>query len=248
MRCYEVNDTYILRIAEALQRLGIPEEENKGKILREYMMLVRERNHTINLTAITDMDEFVEKHYIDSLSVASLEEFRGAGSVIDLGTGAGFPGVPLAVAFPEKEFLLADSLNKRIEVVQEFCSELGIRNVQAIHGRAEELGRQVDLREHFDVCVSRAVADLSVLAEYCLPFVKVGGWFISYKGPFCEEEVHEAEHAIEQLGGIVEEIVKAERNVESGHKLVLIRKKESTPSAYPRRPGKPAKSPLKASK
>ncbi|MBQ9014880.1 MAG: 16S rRNA (guanine(527)-N(7))-methyltransferase RsmG [Firmicutes bacterium] len=231
-----------------MQRLDIPEEEKKAKTLEGYMTAVIDRNRAVNLTAITDPEEFVEKHYIDSLSVASLEEFGGAKTVIDLGTGAGFPGVPLAVAFPEKEFLLADSLNKRIEVVQEFCRDLEIRNVRAIHGRAEDLGRREDLREHFDICISRAVADLSVLAEYCLPFVKVGGWFISYKGPSCEEEVREAEHAIGQLGGVVEKIVKPDQNAGSGHKLVLIRKKESTPPAYPRRPGKPAKSPLRASK
>ena len=231
-----------------MKKLDIPDEEQKAETLFEYMDLVLQRNREVNLTAITGREDFLKKHYVDSLAAAQLDEFRNAKTVIDLGTGAGFPGVPLAVCFPEKQFLLADSLNKRIEIIREFCDELGINNVSVIHGRAEELGRQKDLREHFDVCVSRAVADLSVLAEYCLPFVKVNGWFISYKGPDCEGEVGEAEYAIGKLGGTVEKIVKTGEDTDTGHNLVLIRKKEPTQSAYPRRPGKPAKSPLRASK
>lgn len=235
-------------LCSAMRKLDIPEEEKKAETLFKYMDLVLQRNREVNLTAITDREEFLKKHYVDSLAAARLDEFRNGRTVIDLGTGAGFPGVPLAVCFPEKQFLLADSLNKRIEIIREFCDELEINNVTAIHGRAEELGRQKDLREHFDICVSRAVADLSVLAEYCLPFVKVQGHFISYKGPDCNQEVSDAEFAIRKLGGEVEKIVKVGEDTDTGHNLVLIRKIAPTQSAYPRRPGKPAKSPLRASK
>ena len=235
-------------LCSLMQKLDIPDEKQKAETLFKYMDLVLQRNREVNLTAITDREEFLKKHYVDSLAAARLDEFRNGRTVIDLGTGAGFPGVPLAVCFPEKQFLLADSLNKRIEIIREFCDELEINNVTAIHGRAEELGRQKDLREHFDICVSRAVADLSVLAEYCLPFVKVQGHFISYKGPDCDQEVSDAEFAIRKLGGEVEKIVKVGEDTDTGHNLVLIRKKEPTQSAYPRRPGKPAKSPLRASK
>ena len=244
-----INQTNTVSMLQAMMKdLGIEDGEKKEETLLNYMDLVLERNQKVNLTAITEPEEFIKKHYMDSLAAARLPEFREAETVIDLGTGAGFPGVPLAVCFPEKDFLLADSLNKRIGVIREFCAELGIDNVTAVHGRAEDLGRQDDLREHFDVCVSRAVADLSVLAEYCLPFVKVGGWFLSYKGPDCGQEVSEADHAISTLGGAVENIVNTGRDGHTDHKMVLIKKIESTPSTYPRRAGKPVKSPLRASK
>ncbi len=215
--------------------------EHQAQQLLEYMDLILERNRQVNLTAITDSNEFVEKHYVDSLAAATLPEFAGAQSVMDLGTGGGFPGVPLAIAFPEKEFMLADSLNKRIRIIQEFCEEIGIGNVCAVHGRAEDLGRDAKLREHFDVCVSRAVADLRVLAEYCLPFVKVGGAFLAYKGSDCEEEVAAAEHAVRELGGNVDRIAKAGSG---DHRIVVIRKVAATPGKYPRRAGLPARKPL----
>ena len=241
--CEEMNS-----LTRLLEKYGACNPEAQAKQLQEYMDLILERNQQVNLTAITDRQEFVEKHYADSLAVCSLPCFLQADTVLDLGTGGGFPGIPLAIAFPEKQFTLVDSLDKRIRIIREFCEKIGIRNVKAIHGRAEDLGRQADLREHFDICVSRAVADLSVLAEYCLPFVKVQGHFISYKGPDCNQEVSDAEFAIRKLGGEVEKIVKVGEDTDTGHNLVLIRKKEPTQSAYPRRPGKPAKSPLRASK
>ena len=235
-------------LCDGMTKLGIREQEEKAGILTEYMDLVLRRNQEVNLTAITAPEEFVKKHYMDSLAAAQLIQFKDAQTIMDLGTGAGFPGIPLAVCFPDKEFVLADSLNKRIEIIREFCDELGIDNVTAIHGRAEELGRDPDVREHFDLCVSRAVADLSVLAEYCLPFVKVGGWFVSYKGPDCEREVETAGYAIQKLGGEMVNIVKSGEGADTGHNLVLIQKMGPTPSTYPRRPGKPGKSPLRASK
>lgn len=224
-----------------LNALNISGAEHKAQQLLDYMDLILERNRQVNLTAITEQDEFIEKHYVDSLAAAALPEFAGAQSVMDLGTGGGFPGVPLAIAFPEKEFVLADSLNKRIRIIQEFCDEVGARNVCAIHGRAEDLGRDEKLREHFDVCVSRAVADLRILAEYCLPFVKAGGAFLAYKGSDCEDEVAAAEHAIQELGGSVDHIARAGSG---DHRIVVIRKIAATPAKYPRRAGLPAKKPL----
>ena len=227
-------------LINALTNLNITEAERKAELMMQYMDLVLERNQHVNLTAITERDAFIEKHYVDSLAAAGTPEFREAETVLDLGTGGGFPGIPLAIAFPEKQFTLLDSLNKRIRIIREFCEELGIENVTAIHGRAEDLGRQTDLRAQFDVCVSRAVADLRVLAEYCLPFVKTGGSFIAYKGADCEEEVGNAEHAIKVLGGEIQRIEPAG----GGHQLVIISKDRETPKAYPRRAGTPGKKPL----
>lgn len=235
-------------LGNVLRKLQIPEADEKEKILVSYMNLVLERNRQVNLTAITEPDEFIHRHYADSLSCAQLAEFQAARTVIDVGTGGGFPGVPLAVAFPEKEFVLLDSLNKRIRIIREFCEELGIGNVTALHGRAEELARQKDLREQFDVCVSRAVADMRVLAEYCLPFVKTGGCLIAYKGPDCEQEIKAAENAIRRLGGSRAEIL-SPALLSSGaetldHRLIQIIKEKKTPDEYPRRAGQPAKKPL----
>ena len=166
---------------EIFRKLDIAFSPDKEDKLSGYMDEILELNQHINLTAITDRDEFIRKHYIDSLLCVSYDEFKNAKNIIDVGTGGGFPGVPLAVAFPEKNFVLIDSLNKRIKIINELCEKLGIMNVRAVHGRAEELARKKDMRDSFDLCVSRAVANMSTLTEYCLPFVKKGGCFIAYK-------------------------------------------------------------------
>ena len=210
------------------------------------MESVLEKNKHINLTAITDRDEFIRKHYVDSLLCASSAEFRNANSVIDVGTGGGFPGIPLAIAFPEKEFVLIDSLNKRIRIINELCENYGIDNVTALHGRAEELGRNSNFRESFDICVSRAVANMSTLSEYCLPFVKIGGTFIAYKGPECSEELNNASNAIRMLGGEVMRIENPQFDeLQFEHTLIYINKAESTRSKYPRKAGTPSKEPIK---
>lgn len=216
-------------IREIFEILGIDYSDNKGVQFSGYMDEILRLNTQINLTAITDRDEFIRKHYIDSLLCADMEEFKNASSVIDVGTGGGFPGVPLAIAFPDKDFVLIDSLNKRIKIINELCESLGILNVKAIHGRAEELARRKDMREKFDLCVSRAVANMSTLSEYCIPFVKVGGSFIAYKGPDCREELDEASNAIKLLGG---EKIREERpeipGVDFDHRLIVIKKKKYT--------------------
>lgn len=195
----DIFDTLITGLDEA----GIAQRVQK---LEGYMDEILELNQHINLTAITDRTEFIRKHYADSLLCAGHPEFRSAQSVIDVGTGGGFPGVPLAIVFPEKEFVLIDSLNKRIRIINDLCAKLGIANVRAVHGRAEELARRKEMRESFDLCVSRAVANMSTLSEYCLPFVKVGGYFMAYKGPDCDRELAEAENAVRALGGRVDRI------------------------------------------
>lgn len=227
------------------EEMNIAWNNDKAAKYEKYMYNILEFNKSINLTTITDRDEFILKHYVDSITCANSDEFLEANSIIDVGTGGGFPGVPLAIAFPEKKFTLIDSLNKRVKIINDLCSKLGIKNVKAIHGRAEELGRQNNLRESFDLCISRAVANMSTLSEYCLPFVKIGGTFIAYKGPNCREEIENAELAMEKLGGEVYGVFYNElEGFEFDHVLVYIDKINSTPKKFPRKAGTPAKEPL----
>ena len=227
------------------EEMNIAWNNDRAAKYEKYMYNILELNKSINLTTITDRDEFILKHYVDSITCANSDEFLEANSIIDVGTGGGFPGVPLAIAFPEKKFTLIDSLNKRVKIINDLCSKLGIKNVKAIHGRAEELGRQNNLRESFDLCISRAVANMSTLSEYCLPFVKIGGTFIAYKGPNCREEIENAELAMEKLGGEVYGVFYNElEGFEFDHVLVYIDKINSTPKKFPRKAGTPAKEPL----
>ncbi len=212
----------------------------------EYMERILDYNQHINLTSITDRDEFIKKHYADSILGALNDEFRAGESVIDVGTGAGFPGVPLAILFPDKEFVLLDSLNKRLKIVSEICRSAGINNVRVLHSRAEDAGRNKEYRERFDICVSRAVADLSVLSELCLPFVAEGGYFLSYKGPDCEKELKNAGKAIRTLGGRVAEVTNiCSADTEFNHNIIFIEKIKNTPAQYPRKAGTPSKNPIK---
>ena len=210
-----------------------------------YMDLVLEYNQHINLTAITDRDEFAVKNIIDSLDVFGDERYQKARTVIDVGTGAGLPGIPLALASPEKQFVLMDSLSKRIKIVETIARELELTNVTAVHSRAEDLAGDSQYREHFDLCVSRAVSRLNILSEYCLPFVRKGGWFVSYKGKNYSEEVEDATSALKKLGGRLDAV--EERNMKEyglSHVLLYIFKYKSTPKEYPRRAGIPQKKPL----
>ena len=207
-----------------------------------YEMLV-EKNKVMNLTAITDFDEVIEKHFEDSLSLIQAVDLRKSQTVIDLGTGAGFPGIPLKIALPELQITLADSLNKRILFLDDVIRELGLTGIDTVHGRAEDIAKNSDYREKFDLCVSRAVANLSTLSEYCLPFVKIGGKFISYKAGECDEEVAASKSSIFLLGGKISDIKKFELG-ESGRAFVIIDKVSGTPKKYPRKAGTPSKDPL----
>lgn len=208
-----------------------------------YYEMVVEKNKVMNLTGITEFDEFIDKHYIDSLSIVNAVDIHQVQSAIDVGTGAGFPGIPLKIAFPNLRMTLADSLNKRILFLQEVIEELGLKDIEALHARAEELGKNKEYREKFDLVVSRAVANLSSLEEYCVPFVKIGGNFISYKSGEIEEEVANAKNATFLLGGKIKEVYKFDL-YEQKRSFVVIDKVKGTPKTYPRKAGTPTKTPL----
>lgn len=231
------------KFEKGLADLGISLNETQIKQFLDYYELLVETNKVMNLTAITEFDEVIEKHFLDSLSLCRIYDLNREIRVLDLGTGAGFPGVPLKIAFPQIRLVLADSLNKRIKFLENVVGELSLQNVSCVHGRAEEMGRNKKYREQFDLCVSRAVANLSSLSEYCIPFVKEGGAFISYKSGEIEEEANAAKKAISVLGGELREIYKFDL-YEQKRSFVIIDKKKKTPKAYPRKAGTPTKEPL----
>lgn len=217
-------------------------DEQIQQFLTYYEMLI-EKNKVMNLTAITEYDEVIEKHFLDSISLCQVYDLSKTVKVLDMGTGAGFPGVPLKIAFPEVEITLADSLNKRIKFLDEVVAELGLQKVTTIHARAEELARNKEHRESYDLVVSRAVANLSTLGEYCIPFVKMGGNFISYKSGEIEEEVNAAKNAVKILGGQIKNVYKFDLS-EQKRSFVIIEKIKTTPKTYPRKAGTPSKEPL----
>lgn len=231
---------------EMLNSLDLTLDDNQiNKFILYYNMLI-ERNKVMNLTAITDFNEVVSKHFIDSLSLIKVYRSNELVRVIDMGTGAGFPGIPLKIAFPNWYIVLLDSLNKRVNFLKDVIATLNLENITAIHGRAEDYGKKIGYRESFDLCVSRAVAKLSTLSEYCLPYVKMNGSFIPYKAGKVEEELIESNKAIRMLGGKVEKVesfLLPETDIE--RTLIVIKKCTKTPSMYPRSSGKPAKEPLK---
>lgn len=232
-----------MALKEILIKNGI--DEKKAEDFYKYFLLLTEWNEKINLTAITEEDEVAVKHFLDSLNAAEGIAKEGM-SVIDVGTGAGFPGLPVKIANPGISLTLVDSLQKRIAFLNEVVSSLSLSGVTTIHSRAEELGVNKDHRENYDLCVSRAVANLTTLCELCLPFVKVGGLFVSLKGPKAEEEVHEAQNAIKILGGSLVEIKNYDlSDTDLNHNIVIIKKISHTPTKYPRKAPKPAKEPLK---
>lgn len=231
------------KFKSGLENLNISlTDEQMQQFLTYYEMLV-ETNKVMNLTAITEFDEVIEKHFLDSLSLCQVYDLNRDVKVLDMGTGAGFPGIPLKIAFPEIDLVLADSLNKRIKFLQDVIEQLGLKKVEALHARAEEMGRNKQYREQFNLCVSRAVANLSSLSEYCIPFVKEGGKFISYKSGEIEEETNQAKKAISILGGKIEDVYKFDL-YEQKRSFVIISKEKKTPKAYPRKAGTPTKTPL----
>lgn len=217
-------------------------EEQKRNFFTFYQML-SEKNKVMNLTSITKFSEVVEKHFLDSILLNRVVDLNSPLKIIDVGTGAGFPGVPLKIAFPNLHITLMDSLNKRVVFLQEVIQALKLENIEAVHARAEELGRNDKYREKFDISVSRAVANLSTLEEYCIPFVKRGGYFISYKSGEIEEELQMSQKACEILGGKIKEVYKFNLG-EQKRSFVLIEKWKNSPKAYPRKAGTPSKQPL----
>lgn len=231
---------------EASKDVGIELSNEQYDKFIKYMRLVQEWNEKINLTAITEDEEFIKKHFIDCIKIFKSEEIKKAKSVIDVGTGAGFPGIPIAILDESKDVCLLDSLNKRINFLNTVSSELGLKNIRTIHARAEDGARMAELRGKFDVAVSRAVANMSVLSEFCIPYVKINGNFIALKGPAIEEELKESKNAISKLGGELKKII--EVNIEGTdlrHNIVIVDKVRECPNQYPRKAGIVTKKPLR---
>ncbi|MDF2999992.1 MAG: rsmG [Bacillota bacterium] len=234
------------QLMDVLEEMNIPYEQGMIDQFQRYMELILEWNEKVNLTSITDHTEFIIKHYVDSVVICKCAQFQDAKKIIDIGTGAGFPGIPLAILYPDKEFLLLDSLNKRIKIIQELAAEIGLQNVSFCHGRAEELAHKKEYRERFDLSVSRAVANLAVLSEYCLPFVRLGGWFAAYKSAAADEEIESSKKAVTLLGGEIKENYRPKTNgFDLDHRILMIYKNRKTLAKYPRKAGTPAKEPLK---
>lgn len=233
-------------LEEILKKLNISiDEEQKLKFAKYYSLLL-EKNKVMNLTRITDEEEIIIKHFADSLMISKVVDMEKVESLIDIGTGAGFPGIPIKIIWPEIKVTLLDSLEKRVGFLKEVIEELELEDIEAAHGRAEDFGQDVNHRENFGLCVSRAVADLSVLSEYCIPFVKENGEFVSYKADGSEEEMHNAKKAIETMGGNLERIATEQiPGTDINRQFAVIRKIEKTDSKYPRKAGKPSKKPLK---
>lgn len=216
-----------------------------AQFIKYYEILV-EWNSFMNLTGITEYEEVVQKHFVDSLVLSKAIDVDQIESLIDVGTGAGFPGIPLKIAYPHLQVTLLDSLQKRIKFLDEVVNQLGLENVETIHGRAEDFAKPSMKRESYDVCVSRAVANLSSLSEYCLPYVKLGGCFIPYKSGKVDEELAEAKKAVFLLGGKIEEEVKFDLpDSDISRSLIKIRKVSATPKKYPRKSGMATKEPIK---
>lgn len=210
----------------------------------KYKELILEYNKHTNLTRITEDEEFNVKHFLDSLSLFKTDLFVKDKKIIDIGTGAGFPGLPLKLYNEDLDITLLDSLRKRIDFLDGVIEELGLKKIRAIHARAEEIARDPKYRESYDIAVSRAVANLSTLTEYSMAFVKVGGYFISQKGPEYKEELKSAKRAIELMGGEVKDVIHTPLPNDIDHYIIVIKKVKATDKKYPRGGGKPRKSPL----
>lgn len=232
-------------LLESAQALGIALSETQTDQFMQYLSLLLEWNEKMNLTAITDPVEVVQKHFMDCISVLPYLDLQGGETIIDVGTGAGFPGVPLKIASPALQVTLLDALQKRLTFLDTLTQALNLSNVTLVHSRAEDGGQNPDLREQFDLCVSRAVANLAVLLEYCLPFVKVGGKLAALKGPDAAQEIEQAQNALQILGGKVTAVIPITiPHTDLQHQLVLVEKISPTPQRYPRKAGKISKKPL----
>lgn len=228
-----------------LSELEITLSERQILQFLQYYELLKEWNQKVNLTAITEYSEVIKKHFVDSLTLIRAYDVSQQISVIDVGTGGGFPGLALKIAFPWMKITLLDSLRKRVDFLDYVIADLHLEEIETIHGRAEDYAKKMDYRENFDLAVSRAVAKLSILSEYCLPFVRLGGCFVSYKSEKVSEEIQSAKRALSILGGHMEKQIDFMLpNSDIYRNLVVIGKKNSTPGKYPRKVGMPGKEPL----
>ena len=232
-------------LEEGCRELGITLDEIQKKQFTDFYEYLVEKNKVMNLTGITEFQEVLIKHFLDSLACVKAVDMSRIKRIMDIGTGAGFPGVPLKIAFPHLEACLLDSLKKRVNFLEETFQMLKLENITAIHGRAEEYAKNKQYRETYDLCVSRAVSNLATLSEYCLPYVKTGGYFISYKSGTVQEEVEQAQKAVKILGGKIQDVVYFQLpDSEIQRSLVVIEKIKATPGRYPRKAGTPLKEPL----
>ena len=238
---------FVDKMTDGTRELGITLSEQQLEQFYRYYKLLVEWNKVMNLTGITELEEVVSKHFIDSLALVKAVPLQDGRKVsgIDVGTGAGFPGIPLKIAFPQIRLTLLDSLQKRLKFLQEVSDKLELGEIQMLHGRAEDYAKQPEFREHFDLCVSRAVANLSTLSELCLPYVKENGKFIPYKAEKAEAEIEAAQKAVDLLGGEISDKIEFQLpGGDMGRTLVVIDKIKKTPKKYPRKAGTPAKMPI----
>ncbi|MGL4737577.1 MAG: 16S rRNA (guanine(527)-N(7))-methyltransferase RsmG [Cellulosilyticaceae bacterium] len=232
-------------LIDGANELGITLTETQVEQFMKYKALLLEWNEKMNLTAITEDFEVITKHFLDCLTVVNALDMHTIKNMIDIGTGAGFPGMVIKIAFPHIQVSLVDALKKRLTFLETVINELGLTKIEVVHSRAEDLGKKADYREGFDICASRAVANLAVLGEYTLPFVKKGGYLIALKGQKLDEELEVGKKAIAILGGELEAIVDATvPHTDLNHKIAKIKKVKETPKKYPRKSGEPTKAPL----
>ncbi|MEG1257090.1 16S rRNA (guanine(527)-N(7))-methyltransferase RsmG [Clostridium sp.] len=237
---------YFNILNEACSNEGLSFDESMYNNFIKYKELIKEWNQKINLTAITEDEEIIKKHFIDSIKVFEFPYVKEAKSIIDIGTGGGFPGIPMKIVKSNSSMVLLDSLNKRINFLNEVIDQLELNDIKTIHGRAEDFAQDEMYRQSFDLAVSRAVANLTVLLELCLPYVKVGGYFVALKGPSIEEEIKTSTVALRVLGGVIEEIIEVDiEGSDLKHNLLVVKKVKDTPKKYPRKAGMVTKNPIK---
>lgn len=238
-----MNKEELLRVSAA--SMGVELNDTQVQQFIKYYEILVEWNSFMNLTGITEYEEVVQKHFVDSLALCKAMDVHSVSSLIDIGTGAGFPGIPLKIAYPHLKVTLLDSLQKRIKFLNEVVMQLGLEEVETIHGRAEDFAKPSMRRESYDVCVSRAVANLASLSEYCLPYVNLGGYFVPYKSGKVEEELETSKKAVFLLGGKIEEEVKFDLpDSDISRSLIKIKKVSATPKKYPRKSGMATKEPI----
>lgn len=238
-----MNNEEILINGCKLYNIDISQEQIN--MLLKYMDMLKEWNKNVNLTSIVDDEGIIKKHFLDSISIFNTELIKDNISLVDVGTGAGFPGIPIKIINPTVKVTLIDSLKKRVNFLDEVIGELKLKDINAVHGRCEDFANQKDYREKYDIATARAVASLPVLCEYCLPYVKIGGSFIAMKGPSVIEELDVSDNAVKVMGGELKEVIDTNIYGEDlNHKLVVVKKKKLSPIKYPRKAGKIEKNPI----